>query len=393
MILRYRFYRPLEPLFKLCSRVRLRIEKRTWESATREKDVTLLAHARNAIVAGKPPVSHRYNEAVFNAVPSAVFNINRRVRWPSNFVKSDCNYLRLASEFDGWLLGKKNSGAALTSDAVSNFLREKSTSQSDWPPKHAAKLTVIVPVCNNGTYLLGKCLPSLQLNDTWNSAIEVLIVDDGSDDEVTLGVLRFLEETDPRIKVIYLDRRSGSASRPRNIGLEQAETEFITYLDPDNAISPEGYDKLLKIAMSNNAVDFVSGYQLKVGTQYGETARNCYGPFDTKVDSARQSFFENGKFPTVSTQAAVLRRDYLQKHKIRFAEGAIGQDTIFGWEAALRARAMIFSAQAWVLYFYERHGSITNRPFKENYKKRALKDLAVYGFLTRFGLWEPYTRG
>lgn len=393
MILRYRFYRPLEPLFKLFSRLRLVLEKRSWEAATCEVDATQTVHARNAVTAGRSFVSHRYNEAVFNAVPSAVFNINRRVRWPSNFVKSDCNYLRLASEFDGWLLGKKNSGAALTSDAVSNFLREKSTSQSDWPPKHAAKLTVIVPVCNNGTYLLGKCLPSLQLNDTWNSAIEVLIVDDGSDDEVTLGVLRFLEETDPRIKVKYLESRSGSASRPRNIGLEQAETEFVTYLDPDNAISPGGYDKLLKIAMSDNSVDFVSGYQLKVGRHYGETARNSYGPFSIKIDNTRGAFFEAGKFPTVSTQAAVLRRDFLQKYKIRFADGAIGQDTIFGWEAALRARAMTFTAQAWVLYFYERRGSITNRPFKENYKKRALKDLALYGFLTRFGLWEPYTRG
>lgn len=393
MILRYRFYRLLEPLFKLCSWLRLRAEKRSWESATPENDAAKRIRARNAIAAGKIFVSNRYSEAVFNAFPSAVFSINRRVRWPSKYPKSDHNYVRLAADLDGWLVENKNSGATLTGDAILEFLREKSLSQSIGPAKDAAKLSVIVPVWNNGTYLLGKCLPSLQLNDAWAGKMEVLIVDDGSDDEVTLGVLQFLEEFDARIKVEHLECRSGSASRPRNIGLENSEAEFVTFLDPDNAISPGGYDKMLKIATANSSVDVVSGYQLKIGTRYGETARNSYGPFDIKIDDTRRVFFERGSFPTVSTQAAVIRREFLRECNIRFADGAIGQDTIFGWEVALRARAVIFTAKAWVLYFCERRGSITNRPSSENYKKRVLKDLAVYGFLTRFDLWEPYTRG
>ena len=114
--------------------------------------------------------------------------------------------------------------------------------------EHAANtfiLSIIVPVFNNGEYLLTKAIPSLLRNSNWNS-MEIIIVDDGSTDVSTLEVCQFLSRLFPNVKFYsFPPGGSGSASRARNKGMRLASSPTISFLDPDNEISDQGYDKLL----------------------------------------------------------------------------------------------------------------------------------------------------
>lgn len=254
------------------------------------------------------------------------------------------------------------------------------------------ELSVIVPVHNNGRYLETKCIPSLMRNRSW-SRMEVLLIDDGSTDAQTLNVLARLERM-PNVRVErFDDGGSGSASRPRNHGMDIAQGDLVTFLDPDNEISEAGYDVLLDLyrecATSDKPVDFASGYQVKVSHKNTITGRHALGG-DNFVKSPREVFFEAGKFPVVSTQAAVISRAFLRENNLRYVERAAGQDTLFGWEVLARAKSVVFTDRAHLIYYAERDGSVTNSVDIRYFEKCMIMESAQVDTLRKLNLLDLY---
>ena len=108
------------------------------------------------------------------------------------------------------------------------------------------KVSIIVPVYNVEEYLK-RCLDSL-VNQTL-SDIEIICVNDGSTD----GSAQILEEfaqKDNRIKVT--SQINSGVSEARNVGVKQATGEFIGYVDPDDFIEPDFYEKLYNSAKEND---------------------------------------------------------------------------------------------------------------------------------------------
>src|SRR5699024_4851516 len=131
----------------------------------------------------------------------------------------------------------------------------------------------------------------------------------------------------------YGDGGSGSASRPRNRGIREARTEFVTFLDPDNEISVNGYSGLLDkydhLKSFGTAVDFISGYQVKVTSQARINGLHTDDALHV-ISNPIEDFFAEGRFPVVSSQAAIIKTSFLRENNIEFVERAAGQDTLFG---------------------------------------------------------------
>lgn len=257
-------------------------------------------------------------------------------------------------------------------------------------------LTVIVPVFNNGRFLLSKCLPSLKRNKCW-SRLKVLLVDDGSTDGSTNDICCRLAKLYDNVEYFsFGDGGSGSASRPRNKGVEKSDTELVTFLDPDNEISPGGYDYLLdEFSRANSGsqiCDFVSGYQVKVAETVKITGRHADGQ-PKQVSNPVDAFFKAGKFPVVSTQAAVIRRDMLIENEITFIEGAAGQDTLYGWQVLACAKNPVFVDQAFLVYYSERDDSVTNAVGASYFEKSFKLEKAQVPLLKSLGVFETYREG
>lgn len=259
-------------------------------------------------------------------------------------------------------------------------------------PSHS-RLTIVIPVYNNGTYLLNKCLPSIQRHENWET-LNILLVDDGSTDTETSLVCNDLASIFPNIRLIeYSDGGSGSASRPRNRGISEVSTEFITFLDPDNEISDNGYNVLLshydRLLTIGSDVDFVSGYQVKVT---GESRVNGLHTDDSLrlVDNPIRQFFAEGRFPVVSSQAAVFKTKFLQENHIDFVEKAAGQDTLFGWEVLAQANQVAFTNETYIAYYAEREGSVTNEVNAQYFKKNLTLELEQVQRLNKLGLLDLY---
>ena len=110
-----------------------------------------------------------------------------------------------------------------------------------------AKVSVIVPVYNVEKYLK-RCLDSL-INQTL-SDIDIICINDGSKDS-SLQILEQYAKKDSRI-VIYNQENSG-VSVARNTGLEYASGEYIGFVDSDDWVDLDFYEKLYNSAKNNNA--------------------------------------------------------------------------------------------------------------------------------------------
>lgn len=115
------------------------------------------------------------------------------------------------------------------------------------------KISVIVPVYNTEQYL-NRCMDSL-LKQTLQQ-MEIIIVDDGSKEACAL-LCDQLAQTDPRIKVIH--KSNGGLGFARNTGMEAATGEYIGFVDSDDYIEPQMYEKLYEAAVKHDADLAISG--------------------------------------------------------------------------------------------------------------------------------------
>ena len=106
------------------------------------------------------------------------------------------------------------------------------------------KISVIVPVYNSEKYI-SRCLDSL-VNQTLKG-IEVIVVNDGSTDN-SLEVLQ--KYSSNSVKVIT-QKNSGVAAA-RNTGLKHATGEYIAYVDSDDWVELDMFEKLYNKAIKND---------------------------------------------------------------------------------------------------------------------------------------------
>lgn len=130
------------------------------------------------------------------------------------------------------------------------------------------KVSIIVPVYNTEKYL-EKCLNSLvkqSLDDT-----EIIIVNDGSIDNSEIIVNKFKQ--DYPNKIVYLKKENGGLSDARNYGLAYANSEYVGFVDSDDYVELNMFEKLYTLAKEKNAdlveCNFIWEYPNKTKIDYG----------------------------------------------------------------------------------------------------------------------------
>jgi glycosyltransferase involved in cell wall biosynthesis len=112
-------------------------------------------------------------------------------------------------------------------------------------------ISVIIPCYNDGIFL-DDAIASLDLTNN-NPVIEVIIINDGSDDLFTLSKLSQLSAKG--IKVIH--QQNCGLATARNKGIQKASGKYILPLDSDNKIVPKVFFEAANIMEDNADVDMV----------------------------------------------------------------------------------------------------------------------------------------
>lgn len=167
-----------------------------------------------------------------------------------------------------------------------------------------SSVSVIIPVYNSRKYLK-KCLDSVcsqSLED-----IEIIILDDVSTDG-SLDIIRSYEKEDSRIKVISMDKNVGPGAL-RNIGIREANGDYIGFVDSDDYIESNMYLELYN-KMRQNDVDIVTfGY---INELYGIDYKRLLLGF--KRDSGNERIIVPREEPSFLYDQAVVCWNKLYKH-------------------------------------------------------------------------------
>ena len=112
-------------------------------------------------------------------------------------------------------------------------------------------VSIIVPVYNSEEYL-SKCLDSL-INQTYKN-IQIVIINDGSPDNSEI-ICKKYAEIDSRITYVF--KENGGVSDARNYGLDYSKGDIISFVDPDDWISSDAIEKIVRV-MIDDGSDIVS---------------------------------------------------------------------------------------------------------------------------------------
>ena len=108
-------------------------------------------------------------------------------------------------------------------------------------------ISVIVPIYNVEKYL-DRCVDSI-INQTYKN-LEIILVDDGSPDNCPQMCDDYAKK-DSRIKVVH--KENGGLSDARNVGMEVATGEYVSFIDSDDYISLDFYETLLETIVDNDS--------------------------------------------------------------------------------------------------------------------------------------------
>lgn len=121
------------------------------------------------------------------------------------------------------------------------------------------KVSVLVPVYNTEKTLI-KCMDSI-LNQTIIDDIEIVIVNDGSTDNSESIINDYLNKQD---NISYFKQHNQGLGATRNKGLELAKGEYIAFLDSDDWVEQDYYEKLLNKAQSEESDLVISSYIVEI---------------------------------------------------------------------------------------------------------------------------------
>lgn len=226
------------------------------------------------------------------------------------------------------------------------------------------KISVIVPIYNTEKYLK-KCVDSI-LSQTYRN-LEVVLVDDGSTDG-SGKICDEYAENDARVRVIH--KENGGLSSARNAGLDAATGDFIAFVDSDDRISPDIYEKMA--CALGDEKDVIANCMYVREDEDGKIFPSSVPHTEDESLSSEQLLCELLMHTgDVSACTKLYPREVLEN--LRFPEGILNEDFVFMLSLTERIKGIRFVGFVGYYYFVRR-GSISSgygRAF-EDMQKNAL---------------------
>ena len=217
-------------------------------------------------------------------------------------------------------------------------------------------LSVIIPVYNVENYL-NECLDSVT-SQTLDD-MEIICIDDGSTDN-SPDILKEYSKKDKRIKIIT--KENGGQATARNLGIKEAQGEYIAFVDSDDFIEPTMFEKLYTKSKDNN-LDIA---MCKIATYDNQTEEIKNNVWYYMLGVFRD--FEKGIFNHKDTKEftchiavtpynKIYKTTLLKENNILFPEGLIFEDEKFFYDTYLRAKRVSIVDEFLYYYRINRKGS------------------------------------
>lgn len=233
------------------------------------------------------------------------------------------------------------------------------------------KISVIIP-CYNVSGSLDRCLNSIFEQQLDSVNLEVICVDDKSTD-ATLDILMKWEARFPeQIMVIPLEK-NGKQGKARNIALQYASGNYITYVDADDALAPGYFKRLYEIIRTNNCDVAGCGYQIVLAENSKAVPildmENVFDFENSVADLQKYLMLCGWK---TSPWGRIYRTDFLRQNNVVFAEDVFMEDIFFFGRCLKYMKKYVHIPDALYLYYYNPNGTMASEKAKEYYLDTAI---------------------
>ena len=233
-----------------------------------------------------------------------------------------------------------------------------------------SKLSIIIPVYNTENYL-DRCINSLirQINPN----IEILLIDDGSTDNSKQICDTYADKYE-YIKVFH--KKNGGLASARNKGIEEANGQYITFLDSDDWLDDDALTEFSSIidAFEPDMIGF--GSKRSDGEKTYNFRRQPWGKdLITEIKPIQADMINDTKlFEFGILRSAcmhIFKKEIIDKNNLRFQSerDILNEDYLFVTSFVLLSETYYNCKQCFYNYYY-RTNSLTTSHIKDMYKRK-----------------------
>ena len=202
-------------------------------------------------------------------------------------------------------------------------------------------LSVIIPAYN-ASKSIRRCVESIDSRQ--NTDYEIIIVENGSTDD-TLAICEDIKRTNSRVRVLHTEM--AGVSHARNIGIDNAQGNYIAFVDADDMASCGAIDNYMQVSPADLTIFNYSVVEDDAVRKKGDINQE----FTCNNIEALNFFF----YSTYGFQGYVwnklFKANIIRQYNIRFNEQfKYGEDQIFVVDYLLNCRNILFSTKEVYLY-------------------------------------------
>lgn len=195
------------------------------------------------------------------------------------------------------------------------------------------KVTVIIP-CYNVEKYIEQCIRSVEGQTIGIENLEVIMINDASTDDTLSHVMAFEQKYPDSVMVINLEQNvmQGGA---RNIALAYAGGEYVTFLDSDDWVDDDFYEKLYDVAKMYDADIVQFPFRNVTLDDNGKVIKESitqharyFGLYEIENDDKRKDFL-NGRIINCGSQSKFYKGDFLKAEKPRFLQNVAYEEPSF----------------------------------------------------------------
>lgn len=215
--------------------------------------------------------------------------------------------------------------------------------------KSIYEVSLIIPIYNAANYI-NQTLTCV-INQTIFNQMEIILVNDGSKDESKEICEKYTRKY-PNILLINQDNKG--VSEARNTGLKRVTGNYITFLDADDYVESDLYEKELSLIKKSNAdiavIDFKKVHRDGRNVKYRRDFIKCWSENQEILKDFFSGIIGNQVVDKLFSKSVIENLTFSNKYKI-------GEDMLFMYKALKRASVVVMDSSICGYYYVVREDS------------------------------------
>lgn len=227
------------------------------------------------------------------------------------------------------------------------------------------EISVIIPVYNGEEYIV-RCLDSLIINKNYNKIIEIIIINDGSNDNTDNIIKNYIKEhNDIKFKYIINERNLG-LSKSRHVGMKHIQGKYVHFVDVDDEI-----DSGVFYEMYQHLEEYNEDYCICKNIRFDSDGEEYYKSIDYEKFINLPTKIINGNiynYPNLLLNGVcwiyLIKTDLIKKYNLSFGNG-LYEDLNFTYSLHYYAKSFGFINKVGYYYFKNLKGICNSANIKD----------------------------